>query len=66
MRDLLGRRSRRGRAVRLLAALALGVLCTQALKALAVPRELWALPVATLVACLLMLPRTRNDEHDQP
>jgi len=57
VRDLLGRRSRRGRAVRFVAAIAFGSLLARLLAALAVPRELWAIPVAAVVACLLMLPR---------
>jgi len=56
VRDLLGRRSRRGRAVRFVAAIVFGSLA-RLLAALAVPRELWAIPVAAVVACLLMLPR---------
>jgi hypothetical protein len=47
MRDLLGRRSRGGRAVRFIAAVVLGILCAQALAALGVPRELRVIPVAT-------------------
>lgn len=57
MHDLLSRRSRRGRAVRLAAALVLGLLCAQALTALALPLKLRAIPIAALLACLLMLPR---------
>jgi hypothetical protein len=57
MRDLLGRRSRGGRTVRFIAAMVLGILCAQALAALGVPRELRVIPVATLVSCLLLLPR---------
>lgn len=57
MRDLLGRRSRVGRAVRFIAAVVLGIVCAQALAALGVPRELAVILVATLVGCLLMLPR---------
>jgi len=60
VRELLNRRSRRGRTVRLVVAVVLGFLCTQALNALAVPRGLWAIPVAALVACLIMLPRHRT------
>jgi len=55
--DLLGRRSRRGRALRFVAAIVLGALLARLLDALAVPRELWAIPVAAVVSCLLMLPR---------
>ena len=57
VRDLLGRRSRRGRAGRFVAAIVFGVLLARLLAALAVPRELWTVPVAAVVACLLMLPR---------
>jgi uncharacterized membrane protein YoaK (UPF0700 family) len=59
MRDLLGRRSRRGRAVRFISAVVLGVLCARLLEALAVPRQLWVIPIAALVGCLLMLPRNQ-------
>ena len=58
VRDLWGRSSRRGRSVRFAAAIVLGVLLVRLLAALAVPQELWAIPVAAVVACLIMLPRT--------
>ena len=57
MHDLLGRRSRRGRAMRLTATLVLGLLCAQGLSALGIPRELQAIPIGGLVASLLMLRR---------
>ena len=57
IRDLLGRRSRRGRAVRFVAAIMFGALLARFLAALAVPRELWPIPVGAVVACLLMVPR---------
>jgi hypothetical protein len=56
MRDLLGRRSRGGRAVRFIAAVVLGILCTRALAALGVPRELRVIPVGTWVGCQVTLP----------
>jgi hypothetical protein len=43
--------------VRFVAAIVFGSLLARLLAALAVPRELWAIPVAAVVACLLMLPR---------
>ena len=57
VRDPLGRRSRRGRAARFIAAVVFGALLVRLLAALAVPRELWAIPVAAVVACLVTLPR---------
>lgn len=57
VRDLLGRRSRRGRAVRFVAAIAFGALVARLAAELSVPRELLPIPVAAVVACLLMLPR---------
>jgi len=41
----LDRRSKHGRVVRFVAAVVLGLLCAQALKALGVPRELSAIPI---------------------
>ncbi len=55
--DVLGRQSRRGRAVRFAAAVVLGVVCAEVLGAVGVGRDLRVIPVATLVACLLLLPR---------
>jgi hypothetical protein len=60
MRDLLDRRSRRGRAVRFIGAVVLGLACAGTLAALGVSRDLQVIPVATLVAAMLMLPRHRE------
>jgi uncharacterized membrane protein len=60
VRDLLGRRSRRGRAVRLVAAILLGLALARALGAFGFPAGLRVVPVAALVACLLMRPRNLN------
>jgi hypothetical protein len=58
MCDLLNRTSRRGRTVRFIGVVVLGLACARTLAALGVPRALSVIPVATLVACLLMLPPT--------
>ena len=58
--DLFGKSTRHGRALRLTSAILLGFLCARALHALGISRDLTAIPVAALVASLLMLPRRRH------
>ena len=60
MRDLPDRRSTRGRSVRFIRAVVLALVCARTLAGLGVPRDLAVIPVAMLVACLLMLPQDRG------
>jgi hypothetical protein len=57
VRNLLGKQTKRGRALRLTLAIVLGFLCAQALRALGITGDVPAIPVAAIVASVLMLPR---------
>ena len=56
----MDRSSTRALAVRFIGAVVLGLACARTLAAAGVQRDLAAIPVATLVACLLMLPPHRG------